>query len=73
VVVVDQVLLGAGVLGDSLGSLADCVFGQFSRKQQSYSGLDLSAADCRSLVVVGQSGSLSCNSLEDVIHKAVHD
>lgn len=66
-------LLAAGVLGDSLGSFADSVLGELSRQKQTYSGLNLSACDCRPLIVVGESGSFSGNPLKDVVDKAVHD
>ena len=66
-------LLGAGVLGDSLGSLRDSVLSELSWKDQSDSSLDLSASDGGSLVVVSQSGCLSSNSLKHIIDKAVHD
>ena len=49
------------------------MLGKLSRKDQSDSSLDLSACDGGSLVVVSQSGCLSCNSLEHIIDKAVHD
>ena len=37
------------------------------------SGLDLSRRDGRSLVDLGQSGSLGADSLKDVVHERVHD
>ena len=66
-------LLGAGVLGDSLGSLRDGVLGQLSGKEEPDSGLDLPGGDGGPLVVVGQAGSLSSDPLEDVIDEGVHD
>ena len=66
-------LLAAGVLGDSLGALTDGVLGQFTGQKETDSGLDLSACDGRSLVVVGKSRCLGSDSLEDVVDKAVHD
>ncbi len=66
-------LLGAGVLGDCLGSFGDGVFGQLTGKQKSYSSLDLPAGDGASLVVVSESASFGSNPLKDVIDKAVHD
>ena len=66
-------LLAAGVFGDSLGSLADGVLGELTRQKQPHGSLDLSGCDCASLVVVGQSRSLSGDSLEDIVHEAVHD
>ena len=49
------------------------MLGQFTGEEKSDSGLDLSGGDCGPLVVVGQTGSLSCDSLKDVVDKAVHD
>ena len=66
-------LLGAGVLGDGLGTLADGVLGEFTGQEQTYGCLDFSAGDGGSLVVVSQSGGLGGDSLEDVVDKAVHD
>ena len=66
-------LLAAGVFGDSLGSLADGVLGELTRQKQPHGSLDLSGCDGASLVVVGQSGSLGSDSLENVVHEAVHD
>ncbi len=66
-------LLAAGVLGDSLGPLRHCVLGELSREMESDSSLDFPAGDGVLLVVVSQTGSFSGHSLEDVIHKRVHD
>ena len=66
-------LLGAGVLGDGLGSLRDGVLGQFTGQEKTDSGLDLSAGDGGAAVVVGQTGGLSCDALEDVVDEGVHD
>ena len=49
-------LLGAGVLGNSLGSLAHGVLGQLSWQQQADGGLDFAGRDGRFAIVVGQSG-----------------
>ena len=45
-------LLAAGVLGHSLGSFTDGVFGQFTGQKQPDGGLDLAGADGGFLVVV---------------------
>ena len=66
-------LLGAGVLGDSLGTLRDSVLGKLSREEEPDSSLDFTRGDGGPLVVVGQTGSLSSNSLKEIIDKAVHD
>ena len=66
-------LLAAGVLGHSLGSLRHSVLGQLTREQETDSGLDFTAGDGGAVVVVGQTGGLSSNTLKDVVDKAVHD
>jgi len=66
-------LLGAGVLGDSLGALRHGVLGQLTGEEEPHSGLDLPGGDGGPLVVVGQAGGLSGNPLEDVVDKGVHD
>ena len=38
-------LLGAGVLGDSLGTFRDSVFGQFTGEEEPDGGLDLPGGD----------------------------
>ena len=66
-------LLGAGVLGDSLGTFRDGVFGQFTRKEKPDSSLDLPGGDGGPLVVVGQAGSFSSDTFEDIVDEGVHD
>ena len=66
-------LLGAGVLGDSLGSLRDGVLGQLSGQEKTDSSLDFSGGDGAPSVVVSQTGSFSSDALEDVVDKGVHD
>lgn len=66
-------LLAAGVLGDSLGSLRDSVLGKLSWEKETDSSLDFPAGDGWPSVVVGQTGSLSGDTLEDVVDKGVHD
>jgi hypothetical protein len=68
-----NLLLGAGVLGDSLGALGHGVLGQLTRQQQTDGSLDLATGDGGTLVVVCQTGSFSGDSLEDVVDEAVHD
>lgn len=67
------VLLGTGVLGDSLGALGHRMLCQFTRQQEPHSCLDLPTRDGRALVVVSQPRRLCCDALEDVVHEAVHD
>ena len=66
-------LLGAGVLGDSLGAFTDSVLGQLSGEKEPDCSLDLSAGDGRSLVVVGKTRSFTGDSLKDIVHERVHD
>ena len=66
-------LLGGGVLGDGLGSFGNGVLGQLSGEEESDGGLDLSGRDGRLLVVLGESGGLVGDALEDVGHERVHD
>ena len=49
------------------------MFGQFTWKEKSDSGLDFTRADGASLVVMGQSGSFGGDSFEDVVDERVHD
>ena len=49
------------------------MLGQFTGQEKSDSGLDFSAGDGGSPVVVGETGSLGGDSLKDIIHEAVHD
>ena len=46
---------------------------QLTGQEETDSGLDFPAGDGRPTVVVGQSGSLGSNTLEDVVHERVHD
>ena len=66
-------LTGASVFGDGLGALADSVLGQFTGQEEADGGLDLSAGDGGTLVVVGQARGLVGDALEDVVDKGVHD
>ena len=66
-------LLGAGVLGDSLGSLRYGVLGQLTGEEEPDSGLDLPGGDGGPLVVVGKLAGLSSDPCEQVVDKRVHD
>ena len=66
-------LLGAGVLGDSLGAFRDGVFGQFTGQEETDGRLDLAARDGRALVVVGQTRRLTGDAFKDVVDERVHD
>ena len=66
-------LLGAGVFGDSLGSLRDGVLGQLSGQEETDSSLDLPGGDGGPLVVVGKTTGLSSDTLKDIIDEGVHD
>jgi hypothetical protein len=66
-------LLGAGVLGDSLGALRDGVLGELSGEEEPDGSLDLPGGDSGPLVVVGQTAGLGGDALKDVVDKGVHD
>jgi len=66
-------LFGAGVLGDSFGSLRDGVFGELTRKEKSDGSLDLTGCDGGSLVVVSKTAGFGGNPLEQVVDERVHD
>ena len=66
-------LLGAGVLGDGLGSLRDGVLGKLTWQEEPDSGLDFPGGDGGPLVVVGQFGSLGSDTLEEIVDEGVHD
>ena len=66
-------LLGAGVFGDSLGSLRDGVLGQLTGQEEPDSGLDLPGGDGGPLVVVGKTAGLSSDALKEIVDKGVHD
>lgn len=66
---VASTLLGLGVLGDGLGALRHGVLGQLTGQQKPDSSLDFSGGDGAAPVVVGKSGGLGGNALENVIHE----
>lgn len=66
-------LLGAGVLGDGFGALADGVFGELTRQQQADGGLDLPTGDRRALVVVRKTRRFGSDAFEDVVDERIHD
>ena len=66
-------LLGAGVLGDSLGTFRDSVLGELTREEKPDSSLDFPGGDGRPLVVVSKTASLSSDALKQVVDKGVHD
>ena len=66
-------LLGAGVLGDGLGSLRDGVLGKLTWQKEPDSSLDFPGGDGGPLVVVGQTGGLGGDALEEVVDEGVHD
>ena len=69
----EEYLLGAGVLGDSLGALRDGVLGELTREEEPDSGLDLAGGDGGPLVVVSQTAGLSSDSLKQIVDKRIHD
>ena len=66
-------LLGAGVLGHSLGALRHGVLGQLTGEQQADGGLDLPGGDGGPLVVMSETRGLTGDALEDVVDEGVHD
>ena len=66
-------LLGAGVLGDGLGSLRDGVLGKLTWQKEPDSSLDFPGGDGGPLVVVGELAGLGGNTLEQVVDEGVHD
>ena len=66
-------LLAARVLGHGLGALAHGVLGKLTGEKETDSRLDLAGGDGGTLVVVGKTGSLGRDALEDVVHEGVHD
>ena len=66
-------LFAACVLGDSFGSFADCVLGEFTRQQESDSGLDFARRDGLLLVLEGETRGFGGDALEDVVDEGVHD
>jgi hypothetical protein len=66
-------LLGAGVLGDGLGSLRDSVLGQLSGQQEPDGSLDLPGGDGGPLVVVGELAGLGSDAGEQIVDERVHD
>merc|ERR1719464_1151565 len=69
----NYVLLGAGVLGHSLGALRHCMLCQLSRQKEANCSLDFTRGDGGPLVVVGKLASLSSDPLKEVIDERVHD
>ena len=65
-------LFGTCIFGDCFGTLGHGVLGQLAREDETDGRLDLPTGDGRSLVVMSKSGGLPSDSLEDIIHKAVH-
>ena len=49
------------------------MLGQFTGQKKAHSGLDFPTGDCRALVVVGQAGSFSGDTFEDIVDETVHD
>ncbi len=66
-------LLGAGVLGDSLGSLRHGVLGELTGEEETDGGLDFPGGDGGPPVVVGKTAGLGGNTLEDVVREGGHD
>lgn len=65
--------LWTSVFGDSFSPLGHCMLCQFSGQKKTNSCLHLSARDGWAFVVLGQSGRLCGNSLENIIDEGIHD
>ena len=66
-------LLGAGVLGDSLGAFRHGVLGKLTREEKPDSSLDFTGGDGGPLVVVSKTASFGSDALEEIVDKGVHD
>jgi hypothetical protein len=65
--------LVGGELGDGLGALRHGVLGELTGEHQAHGGLDLAGRQGSLLVVASQAGSLTSESLEDIVDERVHD
>ena len=65
--------LSRGELGDGLGALRDGVLGEFTRKDESDGGLNLSRGKSALLGVSSELGGLRSDSIEDIVDEGVHD
>jgi hypothetical protein len=66
-------LVGLGVLGDGLGALGHGVLGELAREEEAHGGLDLAGGDGALLVVAGEPGGLTGETLKEVVDEGVHD
>ena len=66
-------LFGAGVFGDSFGSLAHGVLGQLSGQQETHRRLNFATRYGGATIVMRQLGGLIGNTVENVVHKRIHD
>ena len=64
---------GAGVLGNSLGSLSLCVLGELSWEDELDGGLHFFAGEGVLLIISHELSGLSGDFLEDVVDEGVHD
>lgn len=62
----NHLLGGRRVFGDGLGAFGNGVLGEFTGEDESDGGLDLTRRDGGLLVVCGEFGSLSSNTLENI-------
>ena len=69
----ESYLLGGSVFGHSLGAFRYGVLGQLSGKKKTDSSLDFPRCNGGSLVVMGQTGRLRSDSLENVVDERIHD
>ena len=72
-VVTSRYLLAAGVFGDSFGTFADGMLGQFTRQEKTNSSLDFPRRDGLLLVLERKTRCFGSDTLEDIIDERVHD
>ena len=61
------------ILGNGLASFRHGMLSQFSRKQQTHSGLDLCSSQGRFVVITGKIDGFVRKTLKDIVHKGVHN
>jgi len=66
-------LFGASVLGDSLGTFRDGVLGEFTREDETDSGLDFTRRNGGTLVVSSQLGGFRGDTFKDIVDERVQD
>ena len=70
---IDNSLRRRREFGHRLGTFTDGVLGEFTRKHETDSGLNLARAERRLFVVRGELSSFSGDALKDIVDKGVHN